>query len=334
MNKLMTQRVLISGMACLIAGGLTSPAKALLLYSDNVMSNAAIAYGKTQVFAFGPFGGQGIWDHVDIMVERGGETNYMAGLVAVDATAGGQGFATSIQHDLVTGIPGHGLLQPGNVIRLSAWFALDPNAPLNRTDGNINFWKIEFYQSLGGARVWDSAQDTGDTIVGRFGPELTANDWTQISWNYVYSPAHFNAATVQEIRPVLVMGDFSAPLKVLDGNVVADNFRVEIFTNLAAAAATPLDPTYPGILPSSFEFIPFEILNVGRTNTTFIAFDAQPGVQYLLEYSESGPAGPWSSTGLEVSGDGTRMTLTDPDGPSTTRSYRIQVVDPDFEEPL
>ncbi len=329
--------VIIASLLAIAAG--VARVEATELYRDNVVHNDGNVMGGTELFGFGPFGGQGIWDIVEITVERDEETNDMAGLVAVNATQGGHGVAMHIAYDSVTGFPGHGLLQPGNVIRTSCWVALDPNSPLNRQDFQFAVIKIEFYSEELGApdspsRLFDSDIDTGGTIVESYAGLMSTSEWAQVVFEYEYNPAHFNAALLQEMRPVVVQGDFE--LKVFNGNSLVDNLIVEIFTNAAAAAASPVDTTPPGLLPDPFVFFEEDtvISAMGRTDTVLISFDGQPGVQYVLEYSETGPGGPWESTGLEISGDGTRQTVVDPAGPSDTRDYRIQVIDPEFAVPF
>lgn len=314
-------------------------AQATELYRDNIVTNGGPVMGVTELFGFcsnGSCGGQGIWDFVEITVERDEDVNQMGGLVAVDATQGGHGLAMHIDYDPVTGFPGHGLLQPGNVIRTSCWVALDPNAPLNRQDFQFAIIKVEFYsQDLGAANgptvLFDSDISTGGALLESYAGLMTDTEWTQVVFEYEYSAAHFNAALLEEMRPVVIQGDFE--FKVFDGNSLVDNLIVEIFTNATDAANSPVDPTPPGILPDPFVFFDTEIEAVGRTNTVLISFDGQPGVQYALEYSEDAGA-TWEPAGLEISGDGTRQTITDPAGPSDTRDYRIQVVDPEFVTPL
>jgi hypothetical protein len=215
---------------------------------------------------------------------------------------------------------------------------LDPNSPLNRQDFGFAIIKLEFYnQDLGAANsaavLFDSDISTGGVLVESYAGLMSESEWTQVVFEYTYNPAHFNAALLEEMRPVIIQGDFD--FKVFDGNSVVDNIIVEIFTNATDAANSPVDPTPPGILPDPFVFFEEDtvISAMGRTNTVLIAFDGQPGVQYALEYSEDAGA-TWEPAGLEISGDGTRQTIIDPAGPSDTRDYRIQVVDPDFEVPL
>ena len=183
-NGTMRIAAFIGSLLILSAGAMQ--VQATELYRDNVVTNGGPVMGVTELFgfcSFGSCGGQGIWDFVEITVERGEDVNQMGGLVAVNATQGGHGIAMHIDYNPVTGFPGHGLLQPGNVVRTSCWVALDPNAPLNRQDFQFAIIKLEFYnQDLGAANstavLFDSDQSTGGVLVESYAGLMTTSEWT------------------------------------------------------------------------------------------------------------------------------------------------------------
>ncbi len=174
-----------------------------------------------------------------------------------------------------------------------------------------------------GAIRWDSARlavssldpTNGSVAMSTDFPMWYLDIWTQNEVNYML-----------QLSTDLVNGgwmDAGAPLIIGNGEVQRAfhlPYQNALFIRFQLFNGNPLADNI--------------IVAFGRTNTALISFDGQPGVQYSLEYSEAAPGGPWQPTGLEISGDGTRQTVADPAGPSETRDYHIQEVDPEFETPL
>ena len=88
------------------------------------------------------------------------------------------------------------------------------------------------------------------------------------------------------------------------------------FDNAVLTDADAVGPP-PPVLPFA--------LGIGQTDSVLISFDGQIGVPYQLEYSEDGGSSWQASLAPLMVGNGTRQSTYDPEGPSTTRTYRIIV---------
>jgi hypothetical protein len=323
-----TQRLLSIGGAALAALSLTvASATATNLYFDDgskMFTDASGGVGSTELFEFG-FGG-GIWTKEIIAPS----SNTMALLVATgDANTGGHGLSLHVDYPFTN--TAHGAYVEGNVLRLSGWIASDAGAPVNRQDWQFAILKIEFHDAdLGSQRIWETDQDHVTAppvgpLVTSYTNQLSTTEWTQFVFEYEYDTNDFSAATLEEVRGVIIQGDFET--KDFNGNVVVDNVRMEIFADQAAADASPVDMTNPGPLPAAFAFYDI-FVESELVSATVVEWDSQLGVQYQFEYSDDAGT-TWVNTGLgPLTGDGTRMQVTDPAGPTLGRTYRISTPPP------
>ena len=68
------------------------------------------------------------------------------------------------------------------------------------------------------------------------------------------------------------------------------------------------------------------LTQVDNVNSTFFTFDSSQGVEYGVECSTGGTN--WVFTGLTVTGDGGTMSVFDPTGTDTNKSYRLVISGP------
>lgn len=163
-------------------------------------------------------------------------------------------------------------LENGDVIRYTLWMATDPNDPLlneGEWTDSIKFELTEVGLSGGsGAEVYDTGNDLPEdftagncniasgeaSCTSHATPEIVSTGWTQFSVQYEIDDFDFSSGTVDDvvhIRAVMFLGDFQSA-EAIQGTVYIDNMSVEIFDDIAAANASPPDPTYPGgHLPSA-----------------------------------------------------------------------------------
>ncbi|HAV61671.1 MAG TPA: hypothetical protein DCY13_04810 [Verrucomicrobiales bacterium] len=316
------RKLAAGGIAIASLIGSVSLATATDLFFDdgsNMSLDSSGGMGSTELFQFGF--GQGTWGR-EIIAPSG---NTMALLVATDnADTGGHGLSAHVDYPFTN--PSHGPLVAGNVLRLSAWIASDAAAPVNRQDWQFAILKFEFHeQDLGSAVIFDTDQDRTPPLVTRYDNQLSTTQWKQFVLEYEYNPSDFSTASLQEVRGVVIQGDFEG--RTFNGNVVVDNIRVEIFDDAAAAAASPVNSTNPGPLPVAFVFNDVTI-DPNLVPATVVSWDGQTGVRYRFEYSDDGGS-TWADTGVRsLTGTGDRMQVTDPAGPVSGRSYRIVTPDP------
>ncbi len=211
-------------------------------------SAQGLGFGQTDLASFGgwttttpTFGGN------SYAVINAGATNpgpFSAGLIAM---------AVSNSDAAIQTVNGGGNLQAGNVIRLSAWVAADPTNPIVSSPLQADILKMEFWSvALSSDRDNDLAYDT-EAIGGLFTEigvdTLMSDDWTQYVFEYEVSALDFDPALIQEIRPVVIVGDFSGADPVpATGAAAVDRIIIEVFADTTAAAGSPVDSTNPGQL--------------------------------------------------------------------------------------
>lgn len=313
----------ICGTAVAALGLTVASATATDVYFDDgsLMTNNASVLGTSELFEFGF--GTGIWSK-DIIAP---EDNTMGLLIMVDdANTGGHGISAHVDYPQAFNDSGHGLLMEGNVLRLSCFIASDAGAPVDRQDWQFALLKIEFLnQDLGDSndtniRIFDTDRDHAPPLVTSYANSLSTTNWTQFVFEYVYDTNDFNAVELEEVRPVIIDGDFEG--RNFNGNIVVDNIRLEVFVDQAAADASPVDPTLPGPLPQPFVYYDI-VMYEDIVDGTVVEWDGQLGVHYVFEYSDDGGT-LWQDTGVRpLVGTGERMQVADPAGPVSGRTYRI-----------
>ena len=103
--------------------------------------------------------------------------------------------------------------------------------------------------------------------------------------------------------------------------VTAQEFRAE-FVNLAGLPRTDNGPRIVE-LDGFSRFL--DTKSSIRLSQVEICWDASQGIQYQVEYQTALSGGAWQPLGSPITGDGTRMCITDPVAPeSPRRFYRVR----------
>ncbi|MBL4689554.1 MAG: PEP-CTERM sorting domain-containing protein [Nannocystaceae bacterium] len=137
----------------------------------------------------------------------------------------------------------------GNVLRMSTWVMQDPSNSPTWTDPDIMILKMEFYDAFGGTRLLDTEIDAAKSTSFKG----VTNDlgWTQVVFEYEVNAFDLPVpSAIGEIRPVMFVGDFTSAGPE-GGRMFLDNISVELYTNLADAAAN--DPLLINPTPGGFD---------------------------------------------------------------------------------
>ncbi len=173
-----------------------------------------------------------------------------------------------------------GRLENGNVIRASLWVRQDPNDPITAEPQIEPVLKLEFWQLAlgttadftggvpnpgfgdrifdtdqnGGAGSWVDMNNDGDASFGNpVGVSAVTDEWRQIVQVYEVDDSNWGildqgtktVEDVEEIRPVIFVGDFEGRDLTGGGTLLADNFLVEVFADASAEAASDVTMTNP-----------------------------------------------------------------------------------------
>ena len=247
---------------------------------------SGLGYGQSDAFGFGG------WSDPTSRTVDGNAYIVLDGNGANPNSGTGISVPVAFDNAAVVNANGSAGFQNGNVIRASIWLASDPSNPFVPVGAGpaIPAFKMEFWDAaLGLDRgvnlLFDTEADAG--IFTDVTPGLTAGDWTQFVFEYTINDADFifgNVGSLVEVRPVLFVGDFSGA-DYVDGGFVADNYRVEVFTDASAAAASPVDTTFPGglVATTNIPYCDNEVaaggLNFGATDVYAFGagFASDPG---------------------------------------------------------
>lgn len=229
----------------------TSGTLASEVHVDSAFTDGGLQLGATELFVFGPYGAPGSWGCTNSVVQGFG--------VCKLTTEGGTGngcHGAAVHLGYPDAFKEHGPLEHGHVLRLSCWLAVDASAPVNRQDWQFAVLKFEFYQEplanphdQPESRLFDSDIDTGGDLVTSYAEGLSPKEWKRFSLEYTVDTNQVGLAELQEVRPVVVQGDFAGG--EFSGNVLLGDLRVEVFKNRADANADPLDGPPPPGLPST-----------------------------------------------------------------------------------
>ena len=195
----------------------------------------------------GPYGAPGSWGCSNLTIE-GKQVGRLT-------TAGGTGngcHGVAVHLAYPDHFTDHGVLETGNVLRLSCWLAVDPSDPVNRQDWQFALLKFEFYRDAladphtsAASRIFDTDLDTGGKMVTSYVDGLSPSAWRRFTLEYTVDTNQVNVAELREVRPVVVQGDFAGAS--FTGNVLVADLRVEVFKNQAEADAhPPADPPPAG----------------------------------------------------------------------------------------
>lgn len=174
--------------------------------------------------------------------------------------SGGNGAGPSwqLERSAYEAVLGHAV-GTGNVIRFSAWLAMDANDPLMNQGTWTDSIKFEFNSSIGNEvfeRLIDPAPDlfpnTCDLGAGTCADPgywgVNSSDWVLASGTYEIDAAD-PLATVTIVEPVIFIGDYTGS-ETEQGTLYLDNLMVEVFEDMAAANATAIpNPNPGGIVP-------------------------------------------------------------------------------------
>ena len=213
--------------------------------------------GENDFFAFGG------WHEDGALTASDGNVHY--GLGHDDGAPNsnlGAGLSWNVlKADYETAI-GHALAA-GNVIRLSMWFANNPDDPMLNEDTWTESLKFEFRDNSGaepqpdgstdeGGLMFPSNCDLGTGVCSDPGQiNGTPGDWNLVAGDYVINNPVAGDATIEVVAPVLFVGDYTGA-EAQDGSFYLDNLMVEIFEDQAAADASPASASNPhpgGIVP-------------------------------------------------------------------------------------
>ena len=172
-----------------------------------------------------------------------------------------------------------------------------------------NDWVLNYYGT--GDHAWDYRVEDATGSTGQ-PARLRANQWHQFT---IYRKATgdvdlivdgqlvatYQARNPAEIWGELQVGDTSAGPGVQWGDVNWDN----VYIGEPVALPTLATVTVPG--------------------TPTLSYDADDGVRYAVEYVDTPLDTDWTSAGYEITGAGGPVTVFDPTGTTTTRTYRVTV---------
>jgi hypothetical protein len=208
-----------------------------------------------------------------------------------------------------------------------------------RSDGTVVGWGENFYGectgvpsssptngvvSLGGAVLTNVVAIAAAT--DRFSLALR-NDGTVIAWGMPYLGATSPPAGLNDVVAIAAGDDFGMALR-RDGTVVAWGFSFGGATQVPAGLSGVAAIAAPGdsglALVSSALSAGLPVSRVAKEgNTVRIEVPSESGRVYGLEYKDSLAASAWSSLPLGA-GNGTNLTLVDPNAIGFARFYRVR----------